>query len=81
MLERGNVNELASALGVPVGSVRTACGIMKLEIDPDGWFHIHGPPSAQYSRFIAVLAAQPSTLAERLRRDIGVRVPRVVPKE
>ena len=81
MLQRGNVNELASALGVPIGSVRTACGIMRLEIDADGWFYLHGPPSAQYSRFIAALAAQPSSVAEQLRRDIGVRVPRVVPKE
>ena len=78
--ERATVQMIAECLRIPPESVRLACNRVGLKIDATGWFLLPPDGSAQRNRWHQVLAAAPANRAEQLRRDLGLRPPRIVPE-
>ena len=79
--EWASVAMVAKALGIPAESVWLACNRVGLKIDSAGWFLLPADGHPQRKRWHAVLAAAPANRAEQLRRDLGLRPPRIVPME
>ena len=78
-MSRFSIAEIARALHVLPESVRATCNKMHIPIALDGTFEYPNEPTKQH-RWHALLAAKPLNVAERLRRDLGCRPPRVVPE-
>lgn len=79
--EWASVAMVAKALGIPAESVRAACNRVGIKIDAAGWFQLPPDGHPQRRRWHQVLAAAPANRAEQLRRDLGLRPPRIVPME
>lgn len=80
MSDRFPVNYFAAELGTLPESVRAACNRTGVKIDPDDTFQVPAHGSAQYRRWMSLLAVLPCNRAEQLRADLGMRPLRKIPE-
>lgn len=73
------VQHVAKVLKIPVESVRATCNQLCIKIGPGGEFEYPDDERGRM-RFHGHLVTRPLSMAEQLRHDLGVRLPRVVPE-